>query len=91
MAILICFSDTHFISLFFPQGQHFDVKVLGCVANDVSSDYFEIAVPETARRFYGLPSCAPMHVYDSRQDEIELLDDSGNLIIKVGFKLWGCS
>ena len=67
----------------FLQGHHFDVKVLGCVANDVSSDDFEIAVPETARRFYGLPSWAPMHVYDSRNDEIEFLDDSGNILIKV--------
>ena len=65
------------------QGHHFDVKVLGCVANDVASDDFEIAVPETARRFYGLPACAPMHVYDSRNDEIDFLDDSGNILIKV--------
>ena len=70
-------------------GHHFEARMGKCVANDDESAQAEeegeygIDFPDNAKIFYGFPACAPMHIYDSRNEDMEILLDSGHLLIKV--------
>ena len=69
-------------------GHHFEARQGKCVADvDESAEHeeevFELDFPINAKILYGFPACAPMHIYDSRKEDMEMNEDSGNLIIQV--------
>jgi hypothetical protein len=68
-----------------PDRFHLDTVTGKCAPAEYDSEIVSenLEIPGNARLVFGLPSCAPLHIYDSRKEEFEIFNNSGNLQIQV--------